>query len=58
MWVIYQVLSRGRLDWVTSQLFIDMARADRADSYEEFMRIVRDPDGRDSATWEFLETKV
>jgi hypothetical protein len=47
MWVTYQVLSRGRLDWVASQLFMDGVRVERADSYEEFLRIVRDPDGRD-----------
>lgn len=44
MWVDYNVLTRGRLKWAQSQLFIDDVHVDRADSYEKFVRLFLDPD--------------
>lgn len=45
MWVEYDVLSRGRLSWSQSQLFVDGEMVERADSYRDFLDIFRDPDG-------------
>jgi len=46
MWVDYEVLSRGRLQWSQSQLFIDGQQAARATSYAGLLDIFRDPDGK------------
>jgi hypothetical protein len=44
MWVEYEALSRGRLQWAGSQLFIDGNQVPKADSYGHFLQIFADPD--------------
>jgi hypothetical protein len=49
MWVAYDVLSRGRLKWQGSQLFIDGEQVATANGYGHFLDTFRDPDERKPA---------
>lgn len=42
MWVTYEALSRGRLKWLRSELFVNGEPVDRASGYADFLRIFHD----------------